>query len=65
MSCYECSYITGHAQSCSRYAAEADENLEARLLARIEALEERVRELEERNQVRDMAVLQTGGRIPR
>jgi len=65
MSCYECSHITGHAHTCSQYAASADESLEARLLARIEALEERVRQLEERNEVRDRAIQQTGGRIPR
>jgi hypothetical protein len=58
-------YISGHAETCVHYAADRADDIETRLLARIEALEERVRLLEERNEVRDRAVMQTGGRIPR
>jgi hypothetical protein len=65
MSCHNCHYISGHDRSCPYWAEATADDIEARLMARIEALEERVRQLEERNEVRDRAVMQTGGRIPR
>jgi len=60
MSCPECMYITGHDEYCTRGSAERIGDSERRLLSRIEALEERVRELEERNETRDLAARQLG-----
>lgn len=47
MSCVGCNYITGHDPTCSQYAIDKVDGAEARLLALIEALEERVYTLEE------------------
>ena len=58
--CRECSYITGHAESCTEGLSERTDDMESRLLARIDALEERVRQLEERNETRDLAARQLG-----
>lgn len=60
MSCHYCSYITGHAEGCIHYAADRADSIETKLLARIEALEERVRQLEEHNATRDLAARQLG-----
>lgn len=46
MSCQECHWISGHAHTCSGYASDREYDVSA-LLSRLEALEERVRELEE------------------
>lgn len=44
--CQECSYITGHAESCTQGLADRVSDVEGRLLAKIEALEARVEQLE-------------------
>lgn len=60
MSCHSCHYISGHDRSCQYWAEATADDIEARLVARIEALEERVRQLEERNETRDIAARQLG-----
>ena len=49
MSCYNCSYISGHADDCHVGAAGRQQDLESEnssLKERVESLEERVTELE-------------------
>jgi hypothetical protein len=58
--CRECNYITGHAEDCTEGLSERTDDMESRLLSKIEALEERVRQLEERNETRDLAAQQLG-----
>jgi hypothetical protein len=53
-------YISGHDEYCSRGSAERIGDTESKLLARIEALEERVRQLEELNRTREIAARQLG-----
>lgn len=60
MSCPECMYISGHDQFCTRGTADRLSDAEQRLIARVEALEERVRQLEERNETRDLAARELG-----
>lgn len=52
MSCLTCNYITGHDQACSQYPIEKMDSAEARLMALIEALEERIYTLEESEKAR-------------
>jgi hypothetical protein len=61
--CRECNYITGHAESCTEGLSERTDDMESRLLAKIEALEERVAQLEELEKVRETAAQQTGRRV--
>lgn len=60
MSCQECNYITGHDEFCTRGTADRLSDAERRLLARIEALEERVAELEQRDEQRAYAKAMEG-----
>jgi uncharacterized protein YceH (UPF0502 family) len=60
MSCPECMYISGHDEYCPRGAADRIGNTEAKLEARIEALEERVLKLEKLLETRDIAARQLG-----